>query len=199
MSAGLSLAHEPNSGVPHGKLAMWIFLASEIMFFSGFFGAFIVLRNSNLEMFSHSASELAPSLALLNTFVLIGSSLTMALAILNLQRGNKKNYQLFMGITILCGFIFLVVKTIEYSTKFGHGIFPHTNVFFAFYFMMTGFHALHVILGLIPMIYMLSKSFTKGGYNKPVKVETLGLYWHFVDLVWIFLFPILYLIFPAHH
>ncbi len=199
MSSGLSLAHEPNTGVPHGKLAMWIFLASEIMFFSGFFGAFIVLRNSNLEMFSHSASELAPSLALLNTFVLIGSSLTMALAILNLQRGNKKNYQLFMGITILCGFIFLVVKTIEYSTKFGHGIFPHTNVFFAFYFMMTGFHALHVILGLIPMIYMLSKSFTKGGYNKPVKVETLGLYWHFVDLVWIFLFPILYLIFPAHH
>ena len=199
MSSGLSLAHEPNTGVPHGKLAMWIFLASEIMFFSGFFGAFIVLRNSNLEMFSHSASELAPSLALLNTFVLIGSSLTMALAMLNLQRGNKKNYQLFMGITILCGFIFLVVKTIEYSTKFGHGIFPHTNVFFAFYFMMTGFHALHVILGLIPMIYMLSKSFTKGGYNKPVKVETLGLYWHFVDLVWIFLFPILYLIFPAHH
>ena len=199
MSSGLSLAHEPNTGVPYGKLAMWIFLASEIMFFSGFFGAFIVLRNSNLEMFSHSASELAPSLALLNTFVLIGSSLTMALAILNLQRGNKKNYQLFMGITILCGFIFLVVKTIEYSTKFGHGIFPHTNVFFAFYFMMTGFHALHVILGLIPMIYMLSKSFTKGGYNKPVKVETLGLYWHFVDLVWIFLFPILYLIFPAHH
>ena len=206
MSAGLSLAHEPVSGVPHGKLAMWIFLASEIMFFSGFFGAFIVLRNSNLEMFSHSAAELNKWLALLNTAVLIGSSLTMALSILNLQRGNKKNFQLFLGLTIVCGFIFLVVKTIEYMSKFNHvdevfphGIYPSSNVFFAFYFTMTGFHALHVICGLIPMIFMLSKSFTKEGYNKPVKVETLGLYWHFVDLVWIFLFPILYLIFPSHH
>lgn len=215
--SGLSLAHEPLTGVQHGKLAMWVFLASEIMFFTGFFGAFIVLRNSNLEIFSHSAADLNKWLALLNTVVLIGSSLTMALSINNLQKGNKKNFQLFLGLTILCGFIFLVVKTIEYSAKFNHvwvehdvhiipggvlptelGIWPWTNVFFAFYFLMTGFHALHVIFGIIPMIYMLGKSYTKAGYNYPVKVEALGLYWHFVDLVWIFLFPVLYLIFPAH-
>lgn len=218
--SGLSLSHEPVTGVPHGKLAMWGFLASEIMFFSGFFGAFIVLRNTNLDVFSASAAELNKWLALVNTVVLIGSSLTMALSILNLQKGNVKLFRLFMGLTILCGLIFLVVKTVEYSGKFHHvlnaeeikhlrdgvpaypqllpGINPSTNVFFAFYFLMTGFHALHVIAGLIPMVFMYVKSFTKEGYNHPVKVEALGLYWHFVDLVWIFLFPILYLIFPAH-
>lgn len=218
--SGLSLSHEPVTGVPHGKLAMWGFLASEIMFFSGFFGAFIVLRNANLDIFSASAAELNKWLALVNTVVLIGSSLTMALSILNLQKGNVKLFRLFMGLTIICGLIFLVVKTVEYSGKFHHvlnaeellhlrhgvpahdqilpGINPSTNVFFAFYFLMTGFHALHVIAGLIPMVFMYVKSFTKEGYNHPVKVEALGLYWHFVDLVWIFLFPILYLIFPAH-
>jgi len=218
--SGLSLSHEPVTGVPHGKLAMWGFLASEIMFFSGFFGAFIVLRNANLEIFSASAAELNKWLALVNTVVLIGSSLTMALSILNLQKGNVKLFRLFMGLTIICGLIFLVVKTVEYNGKFHHiltpeeithlrhgvpphdqilpGINPSTNVFFAFYFIMTGFHAIHVIAGLIPMVFMYIKSFTKEGYNHPVKVEALGLYWHFVDLVWIFLFPILYLIFPAH-
>jgi heme/copper-type cytochrome/quinol oxidase subunit 3 len=196
--SGLSLSHEPVTGVPNGKLAMWIFLASEIMFFTGFFGAFIVLRNSNLELFSHSAGELSKGLALLNTFILIGSSLTMALSILNLEKGNTAKFRLFLGLTILCGFGFLIVKSIEYSTKFGHHIFPWTNVFFSFYFIMTGFHALHVIAGMIPMFFMFIKSFTNKGYNHPAKVETLGLYWHFVDLVWIFLFPVLYLIFPSH-
>ena len=168
--SGLSLSHEPVTGVPNGKLARWIFLASEIRFFTGFVGAFIV----------------------------IGSSLTMALSILNLEKGNTAKFRLFLGLTILCGFGFLIVKSIEYSTKFGHHIFPWTNVFFSFYFIMTGFHALHVIAGMIPMFFMFIKSFTKKGYNHPAKVETLGLYWHFVDLVWIFLFPVLYLIFPSH-
>ncbi len=198
MSSGLSLAHEPVTKVAHGKLAMWIFLASEIMFFTGFFGAFIVLRNSNLELFSHSAAELTKGYALLNTFILIGSSLTMALSVLNLEKGNIGKFKLFLGLTILCGFGFIIVKTIEYTTKFSHHIFPWTNVFFSFYFLMTGFHAIHVIAGMIPMTFMFIKAFTKKGYNHPVKVETLGLYWHFVDLVWIFLFPVLYLIFPAH-
>lgn len=198
MSSALSLAHEPVTKVAHGKLAMWIFLASEIMFFTGFFGAFIVLRNSNLELFSHSAAELTKGYALLNTFILIGSSLTMALSVLNLEKGNIGKFKLFLGLTILCGFGFIIVKTIEYTTKFSHHIFPWTNVFFSFYFLMTGFHAIHVIAGMIPMTFMFIKAFTKKGYNHPVKVETLGLYWHFVDLVWIFLFPVLYLIFPAH-
>jgi cytochrome c oxidase subunit III len=197
MSLALDLSHEPQTGIPHGKLVMWAFLASEIMFFSGFFGAFIVLRQSNIDIFTHSSHELNWKLAMLNTFFLIGSSLTMALAILNLERKNRGNFQLFMGLTILCACGFLVVKYIEYSGKFGHHIYPSTNIFFGFYFLMTGFHGLHVLGGMIPMLWMFFRSFTKKGYTNATRVEVLGLYWHFVDLVWIFLFPALYLLFPV--
>ncbi|MCU0424659.1 MAG: cytochrome c oxidase subunit 3 family protein [Candidatus Kapabacteria bacterium] len=195
MSSALSLAHEPVTGIRHGKLGMWIFLASEVMFFSGFFTAFIILRNSNLSVFAHGASELNWPLAALNTVNLIVSSLTMAMAILSLEHGNKSKFQLYMGITFLCACGFLVIKYIEYTTKFAHGIFPGTNSFFGLYFTMTGFHAIHVIGGMLPIGWMLAKSFTKRGYQDWERVEILGLYWHFVDLVWIFLFPVLYLIF----
>ena len=184
------------TGINHGKLGMWVFLASEIMFFSGFFGAFIVLRNLNLEVFTHGAHQLDKVVATINTAVLITSSLTMALSHLALERGHQEKFRLFLFITILCAFGFLGIKSYEYATKFSHHIYPWTDTFFATYFTMTGFHALHVIGGLIPMIWMLGKSLVKG---YPVemhhRVEALGLYWHFVDLVWIFLFPTLYLIF----
>ncbi len=200
MSVALDLRHEPVSGINHGKLVMWIFLASEIMFFSGFFGAFIVLRNSNIEAFTHdSTTYLNVPLATLNTVFLISSSLTMALSIYHLERKNKGMFQVFLGITLLCAFGFLVVKFFEYSAKFEHHIYPSKSIFFAFYFMMTGFHGLHVIGGIIPMMWMFIRSFTKKGYTKAYRVEVLGLYWHFVDLVWIFLFPALYLLFPTLH
>ncbi len=194
MSA-LTLTHEPVTGIRHGKLGMWIFLASEVMFFSGFFTAFIILRNSNLAAFAKGATELSWPLAALNTVVLIGSSLTMAMAILSLENGKKQRFQLFMFITFLCACTFLVVKYIEYTTKFHHGIYPSTSTFFAMYFIMTGFHGIHVLGGMIPIGWMLSRSFSKKGYTDYGRVEILGLYWHFVDLVWIFLFPVLYLIF----
>ncbi|PLX25072.1 MAG: hypothetical protein C0600_12405 [Ignavibacteria bacterium] len=187
---------QTNTGIYHGKLGMWVFLASEIMFFTGFFGAFIVLRNLNIEVFTASAHQLDKVVATINTAVLITSSLTMALSHLALERGNEAKFRLFLTITIICAFGFLGIKTYEYASKFSHDIYPWTNNFFATYFTMTGFHALHVIGGLIPMIWMLGKSMVKG-YPQSMhhRVETLGLYWHFVDLVWIFLFPTLYLIF----
>jgi len=201
MSLALNLSHEPITKIPHGKLAMWAFLASELMFFSGFFGGFIVLRNTNYDVFGAGSAHLNWTLALINTFILIGSSLTMALAIHNLEHKKTSAFRLFMGLTILGGFGFLIVKYIEYSSKFADGLFPgqenHT-VFFSFYFLMTGFHALHVIAGMIPMAYIFFKGFTKAGYPYPSKVETLGLYWHFVDLMWIFIFPALYLMIPYH-
>lgn len=199
MSAALNLHHEPVTKIAHGKLAMWAFLASELMFFTGFFGTFIVLRNTNYQAFYEASHHLSWPLALLNTFILIGSSLTMALAIYNLERKNNGMFQTYLGLTILGAFGFLIVKYFEYGAKWQDGLFPgqenHT-LFYSFYFIMTGFHALHVIAGMIPMGFMLMKSFTKNGYQHPVKVETLGLYWHFVDLMWIFIFPALYLIFP---
>jgi cytochrome c oxidase subunit III len=185
-----------NTGIYHGKLGMWVFLASEIMFFAGFLGAFIVLRNLNIEVFTASAHQLDKVLATVNTAVLISSSLSMALSHLALQRGDEKKFRLYLLITILCAFGFLVIKSFEYTAKFDVGIYPWTNTFYASYFTMTGFHALHVIGGLIPMLWMLGKSLTRG-YPQAMhhRVEVLGLYWHFVDLVWIFLFPTLYLIF----
>ena len=196
MSTATAVSLTTRTGIPHAKLGMWIFIASEIMFFTGFFGAFLVLRNLHVDMFRESAHELNKMLATINTAVLITSSLTMALSHLALEKGEHKQFRLFLFLTILCGFGFLGIKTIEYSTKFGHGIFPWTNPFFATYFTMTGFHAAHVIGGMIPMIWILIKSLTRG-YPSAMhhRVEALGLYWHFVDLVWIFLFPTLYLIF----
>ncbi len=184
------------TGMPHGKLGMWVFLASEIMFFSGFFGAFIVLRNLNIDVFTASAHQLDKVVATINTAVLIGSSLTMALSHHALEHGEEKKFRLFLFITILCAFAFLGIKSYEYTSKFSHDIYPWTNTFYASYFLMTGFHAMHVIGGLIPMVWMLGKSMA-GKYPpaKAHRVEALGLYWHFVDLVWIFLFPTLYLIF----
>jgi len=207
MSAALNLSHEPVTKVFHGKVAMWAFLASELMFFSGFFGTFIVLRNTNYATFGEGSAHLSWPLALVNTFILIGSSLTMALCIYNLEKHNVKLFRLFMGLTIMGGFGFLIVKYIEYSAKWHDGLFPgqeHHTIFFSFYFLMTGFHALHVVGGMIPMAFMFFKSYTKKGYPYPAKVETLGLYWHFVDLMWIFIFPALYLMIPyaaagAHH
>jgi heme/copper-type cytochrome/quinol oxidase subunit 3 len=196
MSTAAATHSRFNTGIYHGKLGMWIFLASEIMFFTGFFGAFIVLRNLNIEVFTASAHQLDKVVATINTAVLISSSLTMALAHLALEKGNEAKFRLFLTLTLICAFAFLGIKSYEYATKFSHHIYPWTNTFFATYFTMTGFHALHVIGGIIPMAWMLGKSLTKG-YPQAMhhRVETLGLYWHFVDLVWIFLFPTLYLIF----
>jgi len=201
MSLALNLDHEPVTKIYNGKLVMWAFLASELMFFSGFFGAFIVLRNTNYEVFAAGSAHLNWYLALVNTFILIGSSLTMALAIYHLEHQRKGLFQLFLGLTILGGFGFLIVKYFEYSAKFTDGLFPgmeHHTVFYSTYFLMTGFHAMHVIGGMIPMAYMWFKSFSKKGYPYPHRVETLGLYWHFVDLMWIFIFPALYLMIPYH-
>ncbi|MCX6139219.1 MAG: cytochrome c oxidase subunit 3 [Candidatus Kapabacteria bacterium] len=202
MSSALNLSHEPVTKIRNGKLVMWAFLGSELMFFAGFFGTFIVLRNSNYATFGEGSAQLSWQLALVNTFILIGSSLTMALSIYHLERHNNRLFRLFMGLTILGGFGFLIVKYFEYSAKFQHGLFPgqeHHTLFFSFYFLMTGFHGIHVIAGIIPMMYMFFRSFAKGGYPHPGKVETLGLYCHFVDLMWIFIFPDAVAGAAAHH
>lgn len=191
-----TIAVPTRTGINHAKLGMWIFLASEIMFFTGFFGAFLVLRNLNIDLFTTSAHELNKVVATINTAILIGSSLTMALAHLALEKGDEGQFRVFLFLTILGALGFLGIKSYEYAAKFSHDIYPWTNTFYASYFTMTGFHGLHVIGGLIPMVWMLVKSLTVGYPQKMHhRVEALGLYWHFVDLVWIFLFPTLYLIF----
>ena len=181
------------TGIDNRKLGMWIFLASEVMLFAGFIGSFINLRAANLVMMTESASLLNRELGALNTFLLITSSFSMAMAVGAMHRGQRDRVKLFLPITILLGFAFLVVKGIEYSQKFSHHYTPSTDLFFSFYFVMTGIHAFHVLVGVVILIVIFLKVSANSRRVDGVVVENVGLYWHLVDVIWIFLFPLLYL------
>ena len=188
-----------DTGLINSKLGIWIFLASEIMLFGGLFSAYIFLRLAAPPGdFAHWASELSVPLATVNTLVLISSSVTMIMAWASLKLKDFSKYKMYMGMTLLCSLIFLVIKYFEYTGKFHHGIYPSSSTFMAIYFTLTGLHGLHIIGGMIVMIYFWLpvgyKMWEKQPEHFANRVEVLGLYWHFVDLVWIFLFPVLYLL-----
>jgi len=139
----------PDTGLYNAKLGIWLFLASEIMLFGGLFSAYIMLRLSDPNWASYGQDALNVPLATLNTAVLITSSITMVMSWVSLKLNDIKKYKLYMGLTLLCSFGFLVIKYIEYSSKFDHGLFPSTNNFLAVYFVLTGLHMLHVVGGII--------------------------------------------------
>ena len=195
-----------------GNLGMWVFLVTEILFFGGLFAAYAIYRSLYLPGFEGGSRLLDVKLGATNTAVLIGSSLTMALAVHSAQTGKRKALVFFLILTMALGFVFLGIKYDEWATKWHHGLVPglhwapdeevHGNpplgsveMFFCFYFFMTGLHALHMVIGVGIMAVMTWKSwrgdFSPEYYNP---IEVSGLYWHFVDIVWIFLFPLLYLI-----
>jgi heme/copper-type cytochrome/quinol oxidase subunit 3 len=186
----------PDTGLYNGKLGIWLFLASEVMLFGALFSSLILLR-SGAPSWPRGWEELNVPLATLNTFILISSSVTVVLAWANLRLNNLKRAKMFIGLTLLCAFGFLIIKAIEYGTKFQHHHFPSTNNFFATYFVMTGLHGLHVLGGVVVFAYFLgpgSKMWATDPRRFTNRIEIAGLYWHFVDLVWIFLFPTLYLL-----
>ena len=186
----------PVSGVTNAKLGIWCFLASEIMLFGGLFSAYILLRTGTSD-WPHGWQLLNVPLATLNTMILITSSVTMVMAWASLAMKDLSKYRLFMSLTILLALGFLVVKGFEYGHKFEAHHFPSTNNFYAIYFTLTGLHGLHVIGGIIVNAYFLfpgSKLWKTDPEQFTGRVECAGLYWHFVDLVWIFLFPALYLL-----
>jgi cytochrome c oxidase subunit 3 len=193
-------------------LGMWVFLVTEIMFFGGLFGAYIVYRSLYHDSFEIGSNLLNVKFGAANTIVLIGSSLTMALAINAAQAGRRAKEQvMWLLLTILLGAAFLAVKfTFEWSADYREHLIPgfgfvirpewgaaghHVPMFFCFYFFMTGLHAIHMIVGipiLAVMAGLASRNKFNADYNAPL--ENTGLYWHFVDIVWIFLFPLLYLV-----
>ena len=186
----------PDTGLYNAKLGIWLFLASEIMLFGGLFSAYILLRTSN-PLFMESQHHLNIPLATLNTAVLITSSVTMVMAWVSLKLDDLKKYKLYMGITLLCSFVFLVIKYFEYTAKFDHHLYPATDNFMGIYFTLTGLHGLHIVGGIAVMIYLYGPGIKMFDSNKERfinRIEVVGLYWHFVDLVWIFLFPALYLL-----
>ena len=199
MSASLIpyVDHEhPVTGVTNAKFGIWLFLASEVMLFGALFSTFIILRTS-AAVWPHGYEVLNIPMGTLNTALLITSSVTIVLAWASLKLKEFGKYKKYMALTVVLSCVFLVIKYFEYQAKFHHGYYPKTNTFFAIYFTMTGLHALHIIGGIIVNAYFLGPG-SKMWHTEPERftgrVECAGLYWHFVDLVWIFLFPLLYLL-----
>jgi cytochrome c oxidase subunit 3 len=188
----------PDTGLYNAKLGIWLFLASEVMLFGALFSSYVLLRTGAAPGTWHYGREyLNVPLATLNTVILIASSVTMVMSWASLKLNDFKKYRLYMGLTFLAGVGFLIVKAIEYNTKFHHGYLPHTNTFLAIYFTLTGLHGLHVIGGMVVNGYFWgpgSKMWKTNPDRFANRIEVAGLYWHFVDLVWIFLFPTLYLL-----
>lgn len=192
------------------KLGMWLFCCTEILMFSGLFLAYFILRQMYPEMVLIASEELNKTAGGINTVVLLTSSFTMALGVRAAQTNNNKALERNLMITIACACIFMIVKYFEYTAKISHGLLPgewfsalehgyhlpkYAKVFYGLYFTMTGLHGVHVIVGIGVLSWILIRArrreFSSENY---VAVENAGLYWHIVDLVWIFLFPLLYLV-----
>ena len=186
---------ETNTGISNAKLGTWAFLASEIMLFGGLISAYIILRSGSAHMAVPPRSMMGVPLATFNTFALITSSVTMVLALAAIQEGNIAKFQRWILCTIGGGLIFLCVKAYEYHHKWEEGITISSNLFGSFSYTLTGLHVIHVTGGLFLMAYILWAG-TRGDFTPDShdRVECAGLYWHFVDLVWVILFPILYLL-----
>ncbi len=199
-------------GVYNKKLGMWIFLLSEVMFFTGLIGAYIILRFAHPEQFAQPGQVLNVPLTAINTFILICSSVTMVKAFAEIERGNQKGLRKFLLATVGLGIVFLGIQAIEYSVLSSEGFLPIADAYAAHgragghevlggplygatFYTMTGFHGTHVTLGVLSLMFVSWKAF-RGGYTQADHegVEIVGLYWHFVDLVWIILFTIVYLI-----
>ncbi|MBM3224174.1 MAG: cytochrome oxidase subunit III [Candidatus Tectomicrobia bacterium] len=180
------------SPVPSGKLGMWWFLSSEIVTFGGLISCYLVARLLH-PSWADSSQQLNVLVATLNTIVLLVSSWTIVMAHDAVEHGDVQQAKPWLGYTILGGLLFLLIKSAEWSGKFEHGILPWSNGFWSFYFAMTGLHALHVLGGVVINVALWIAAVR--GRLQPIahRVEYAGLYWHFVDVVWIFLFPLLYL------
>lgn len=210
LSPNFKVAHHfSNANVQFdaNRMGVWLFLITEILLFSGLFCAFIVFRSWYFDTFVEAHHYLDKVMGSINTVVLICSSLTVALSIRAAQMNNQKLTVLLLIITLLCACAFMGIKYVEYSHKFHDGLLPgryfsaegfqnpHGGLFFGIYFMMTGLHGIHVLIGMGLMIWVLIRAM-KGEFSSRyyAPLEGVGLYWHLVDLVWIFVFPLLYLV-----
>lgn len=193
----------PGLGIYNAKVGMWVFLLSEIMFFTSLIGTYVILRFAHPEQFAAPGEVLNVPLTAINTFVLICSSVTMVKAYAAIERGDQARLKLWLLATILMGSTFVGVQVYEYIHLVHDGFVPMASAFGAdggplygsTFYLMTGFHGLHVTIGVGALLWILSKAM-RGAFS-PSRlggVEAVGLYWHFVDLVWIVLFTIVYLI-----
>jgi len=199
-----SASHAEHRDPFGAKLGMWLFLVTEINLFGGLFIAYSYMRHKYPAEFHHGGAELNAVLGVTNTLVLLTSSLTVALAILALQEGKKALSQTYLYTTFGFGLVFLVIKAFEWSAKFHHGLYPGgthlaslphgEQVFFGLYFTMTGLHGLHVLIGM-SVLFVVARMIRAGKVTQEriATLDNAGLYWHLVDVIWIFLLPLFYL------
>ncbi len=206
----------PTQEFQAAKLGFWLFLATEILLFGGLFAAYFYYHQMYPETFRLGGEQLNWKLGAVNTTVLLLSSWTMAMGVRSAQTSQKQKLLIYCGLTVLGAVIFMCIKFVEYKTKLEHGTLvipwkhvnewftdhegvmanvPHGHLFFSIYFTMTAVHGLHVIIGAGLIIWIM-KGAAKGRFhaNYYLPVDLVGLYWHLVDLIWIFLFPLLYLV-----
>lgn len=185
-----------DTGFFNAKLGIWLFLASEVMLFGALFSSYVLLRVGALE-WPRGASILSVPLGALNTLILIFSSISMIFSWNALKINRFDLYKRYLGITILLTLCFLSIKGYEYAVKFHHHLYPSHNTYMAIYFTLTGVHALHILGGLVVNTYLWgpgSGMWQREPERFTNRIEIAGMYWHFVDLVWLFLFPLLYLL-----
>src|SRR5216117_3626785 len=179
----------PDTGLYNAKVGIWLFLASEVMLFGALFSSYILLRVGAPE-WPHG--ELSVTLGTVNTIILISSSVTMVMAWASLKMNEWGKHRLYLSLTFLLALVFLINKYFEYSSHFATGEGPWRSTFLAIYFTLTGLHGLHILGGMIVMAYFLgpgARLWKRNAEQFANRIEITGLYWHFVDLVWIFLFP----------
>jgi cytochrome c oxidase subunit III len=194
MNIPYTVEERPDTGLTNGKLGIWLFLASEVMLFGALFSTYIILRSGAPE-WPHG--ELNVVLGAINTVILITSSVTMVMAWATLKLKDWAKHRLYLIATFVLAGVFLVNKYFEYKDHFEKGETPAHSTFTAIYFTLTGLHGLHILGGMVVMLYFLGPGASLWKKNPDQfanRIEYTGLYWHFVDLVWIFLFPILYLL-----
>jgi cytochrome c oxidase subunit III len=194
MNIPYTVEERPDTGLTNGKLGIWLFLASEVMLFGALFSTYIILRMGAPE-WPHG--ELNVVLGTINTVILIASSVTMVMAWASLKLNEWGKHRLYLMATFGLAAIFLINKYFEYAAHFRTGDLPSKSTFLAIYFTLTGLHGLHILGGMIVMAYFIgpgAKLWKKNPDQFANRIEATGLYWHFVDLVWIFLFPVLYLL-----
>ena len=196
MEIPYTVAERPDTGVNNVKLGIWLFLASEVMLFGGLFSTYVILRVGALE-WPLGAEYVNIPIGTFNTAVLIGSSVTMVMAHASLKLHEFAKFKTYMGATVVLALVFLAVKSFEYYEKISHAHLPDHNTFLAIYWTMTALHGIHILGGVVVNGYFWGPGSKMWHTKREMfenRVEAAGLYWHFVDLVWIFLFPVLYLL-----
>jgi heme/copper-type cytochrome/quinol oxidase subunit 3 len=194
MNIPYTVETRPDTGLANGKLGIWLFLASEVMLFGALFSTYIILRTGAVEW---PQGELSVPLGAINTLILISSSVTMVMAWASLKMNDWGKHRLYLILTFALAGVFLINKYFEYAEHLALGEGPWESTFLAIYFTLTGLHGLHIVGGMVVMAYFIGPG-AKMAKTSPEqftnRIEYTGLYWHFVDLVWIFLFPVLYLL-----